>query len=82
MYVIEKGIPIPPKQAGRPPQNKYPFKKMKVGHSFAVPVNGQGYQKVQSAVSGNASNITKKTGAKFSTRFDKEAKAVRIWRVA
>jgi len=72
MYRIQKNIPIPAKKsAGR--KQVYPFEKMEVGDSFAIPLS-----KAKSAAAIMV-KYAKRTGMKFTKRLlDKE---VRIWRI-
>jgi hypothetical protein len=62
---IESGIPMP---------NKYPFFKMRVGDSFAVP---KGVDRTAVAVS--ALRHARKTGTKFTVR--KTPEGYRCWRI-
>ena len=75
MYTIDKDVPIPP------PRSTYPFRDMKVGNSFLVPLERQ-----KSARS-STWQFQRKSGAwKFSSRLerDKKGKAIglRVYRIA
>ena len=70
MIKIDKDIPIPETNTG----GKYPFKYMKVGDSFTVPI--ESYNKTNSAVS----RWKKGTSWRFTMRNLKTE--VRVWRVA
>jgi hypothetical protein len=65
---IERGVPLPEK---RGLYNKYPFKQMKVGDSFIVPIDARIYAAASWAGTRN--------GMKFSTR--KNGTCIRVWRV-
>lgn len=76
--VIEKGVPIPPKQTGRKKGEahgwKYPFKSMEVGDSFLVPnISNSGMVSL-------CSRYREAGLGHFVTR--SEPRGVRVWRVA
>jgi hypothetical protein len=73
VFVIEKGIPLPEGAAGRP-GDKYPFKNMEVGDSFAFP------KEVRAAVARSAHYYGKAQNKKFSTRAVDDT--ARCWRVS
>lgn len=85
MYILEEGIPIPPKM-GLARYSKYPFKGMKVGSSFFVPAGPEEstestYHRVMTA----ANNFTQRFEYrwKFTTRrcVESDVSGVRIWRI-
>ena len=67
-YKVEKGVSIP----RRP--NKYPFRDMKVGDSFAFPIAEY------NLVSGSASSQMRRYGTQWAVRKYPDGTA-RIWRV-
>lgn len=68
-YVIEKGVPLPPKKRG---SQSYPFIAMGVGDSFVA----------SRSVFGSVGNFSKRNpGWKFATRTI-ESKKIRVWCVA
>jgi hypothetical protein len=72
MYEIEKGIPIP--TFGN--NAKYPLGAMEIGDSFACPDSEK--HRVRCAIT---QYLRTHGGLKFSTRLDKAAKTIRVWRV-
>ena len=83
-YKIEDGISIPKStRTGR--GTKYPWDKMKVGQSIAVPI---GDNKIVNVRSNLRSSITFYTSKKenrnksFTTRVDKDKNICRVWRIA
>lgn len=84
-FKIEKGIAIPTV----PNQTVYPFSKMKVGDSFAVPLSGEilnagkngKWDRTQSRVRSAASIYQRKYGGAFTVRLMKDEGVVRCWRV-
>jgi hypothetical protein len=64
---VEKNIPLP---------SKYPFAKMAIGDSFAVPPNIK-----RTTVSVSAARFAAKHGAKFTVR-QMPDRTLRCWRVA
>jgi hypothetical protein len=83
MINIEKNVPAPSQQTGRP--RKYPFPSMEVGDSFAIPLQGimtpRG-DKATAQVTSAAVFYARMHGMKFSIRTDNENNVVRCWRVA
>ena len=75
MYEIEKNVPVP-KTHPTIRASRYPFKQMKVGESFAVPVGENA-----KSVAGAAYAFGKKNGQKFCYR-KQENGAYRVWRIA
>ena len=67
-FKIEKGKPLPPRNA------RYPFSEMEIGDSIYVP-----NQTTRGAVGQAARNYGHRNGVKFATRTDD--KGVRIWRI-
>lgn len=73
-YKLTAGIPIPPPRSD---PNRYPLKRMKIGHSFGFPAKEE--QRVRSAI---ARYRKAAKSAKFTMRFDKGRKdRRRLWRV-
>jgi len=70
MYIIEKKIPMPKSDRGRP--YKYPFEQMEVGDSFFVPKDEA--EKARNS----ALQYARREGKIFHTR--KENDGARIWR--
>jgi hypothetical protein len=64
---VEKNVPLP---------SKYPFAKMAIGDSFAVPAD-----KKRTSVSVAAKRFAAKHGAKFTVR-QMPDRTLRCWRVA
>lgn len=83
MYEIERDIPIPT-STGRSKPVKYPFEKMFVGHSFAVPVPfwtpDTGH--FSATVRSQAYQWGKKNGREFKVRLSDDKASVRVWRTA
>ena len=69
--IIENNVPVPSDISGT---RKYPFNKMQVGDSFALPVAH--YKRLQRA----AHAYGDYHGLKFSVR--NQGETVRVWRVA
>jgi len=83
---VDTNVPLAPdargKHFGQRRTRVYPYDKMQVGNSFAVPTNKANHQKIQSTLS-STSRLWAKTycpTAKFTTRTI--GNSVRIWRVA
>ena len=80
---IDKHLPPPPPTTGRP--FKYPFPKMAVGDSFAVPLEGvnntKGEDMAAVRLRSNAIRYARARGGKFTVRTDREAGEARCWRV-
>jgi hypothetical protein len=85
MYKIEKNIPLANIIRNGVKQHKYPFFEMKVGDSFAVPVDPAtqlGYIRVHGRVRQAVANQRKRQpDAKFITRTIKAENIIRVWRV-
>lgn len=74
IYEIEKGIPIPVKNAGA----TYPFDEMNVGDSFAVENDGPlTYTRLGSAV---AMQRKKHPETAFTVRSLRSVGLIRVWR--
>lgn len=81
--VIEKNVPMPEVNAfgGKRGANPlYPFRRMKKGDSFALPITTKDREVIQKRLGVLASQYSRKLGARFSTRTLKNE--VRVWRVA
>lgn len=81
MYPIEKGIPLPPSgfnTAGAP--EKYPFRSMEVGDSFAIPCDAEGKNKLVARISSAASWYGTRNHCKFAVR--SLPNEIRVWRTA
>lgn len=74
MIKVEKNIPIPDKKA-RP--LKYPFDSMLVGDSFEL----NDIPKTTALNAANAWARRHNPKAKFTIRYDKETRILRIWRI-
>lgn len=76
MFQIEKNVPLPSVC------DKYPFAQMEVGHSFAVPVDDTP-QRTRMQICSSAQYYKKSRHKEFkwATRYDKDANAVRFWRL-
>ena len=72
MFEIEKKVPVPERRAG--PKNKYPFYEMKVGDSFAFPIE------IIRNIRANAHTYGHRHGKKFKVMDNGEQG--RCWRVA
>ena len=85
MYKIEKNIPVADIIRNGVKQHKYPFFEMKVGDSFAVPVDPStqlGFIRVHSRVScAVVAQNKRQPDAKFITRTIKAENIIRVWRV-
>jgi hypothetical protein len=82
-YDVEKGIPIP--IINRTTRHLYPFEKMEIGDSFAVPVileepHHKKFNKLNSAICAWRRK-NKCPEKKFTCRFIKEESIIRCWRV-
>jgi hypothetical protein len=83
---IDHNVPVPNPRNPRIKNPHYPFTKMQVGDSFAVPVEESPnmIRRLRHSLTGQASNIVRAAGAKgtkFVSHYMPEEKAVRIWRV-
>ena len=83
-YKIEKNIKIPSPTRNGVEQYKYPFFEMKVGDSFAVPVDPStqlGYIRVRGRVaSAIHAQQKRQEGSKFTVRTMKDKRELRVWR--
>jgi hypothetical protein len=80
MFEVIAGVPIPGRKCeAKYGSLRYPFKAMKVGDSFLVPVEEEGKHKLQRLLSSAARNFGKPKGLKYVTRQLDEG--VRVWRV-
>ena len=76
VIVIERGIPLPPCNRGRPSgQRVWPLETMRPGESFAIP--GKRVKAVRAA----AQNAKRRTGWKFTVRKMQDG-SYRAFRVA
>jgi len=86
MYKIEKNIEMPNPFWNGIASNKYPFKEMEIGDSFAVPVDPTtklNYKQVAARMSTAISNHKKRdANTRFSMRTLKHDKCIRVWRTA
>ena len=84
-YKIEKNIKMPAKMINGVAQHKYPFFEMKVGDSFAVPVDPStqlGYIRVANRIAGAIyAQQKRQEGAKFTYRTMKDKRELRVWRI-
>jgi hypothetical protein len=83
-YKIEKNIPMPNPIRNGVETHKYPFFEMKVGDSFAVPVDPStqlSYMRVGNRIA-SAINAQKKRQPKaaFTYRTFKDKREIRVWR--
>lgn len=79
MIAVEKGVPLPPKNSGRP--CKYPFATMASGDSFKVDVPvGREARSVAQAMTNTARSWVKRNAGEvnFTVRVVDE-KTVRVW---
>jgi hypothetical protein len=74
MFVVEKSVAIP--RITKCVEYKYPFNTMEAGDSFAVPIKET--HKTRTALN---MFLTGNPSMKFTTRSDKVAGLLRIWRV-
>lgn len=79
MIEIEKGIPYPTNYGGHVP--KYPWEEMGIGHSFFVPVAGNGDQRRATRLANIGNTWARRNGhdVRFSGRSVEGG--VRVWRV-
>jgi len=81
--VIEKNVPLP--ERIRSSSDEFPYSRMEVGDSFAVPVPpDEAYHTgvYAARVRGTVCAWGKKHGAKFTVLLVDQKTKVRIWRVA
>lgn len=83
---VQRGVPIPPKRFGRGarPLPAWPFAKMEVGDSFAVPVpNGMAPKDVAAALRRDADAYSRVIPTlRVAVRIEEGMKSVRVWREA
>ncbi len=77
-YKIEEGIPIPLQYRGGS-KKKYPFDDMEIGDSFLVTCIKGKVKSVSASLIGSTRRVPHKS---FTTRYIKEEKGVRIWRIS
>lgn len=75
---IDKGIPIPPVIPSKSNEYKWPWKKLVVGDSFLVPLDGRDEMVVRHTMRAQCVNTGKKLGATF--RAERDKRGVRVWR--
>ena len=84
MFAIEKNIYLPPARRGHLAGADYPFKKMKVGDSFLVPIHGKTQPKSiahkRRTIAASAYKAKKNLGFVFTLRTVKDG--IRVWRVS
>ena len=79
MYEIERGVQMPLERR----ESKYPFERMVVGDSFAVPVlPGADAGAHAAALRTSAYAWGKKRDREFKVRLDDARTLARVWRVA
>ena len=76
-FIVEKGIPIPPRKCGTGRPALYPFAEMKVGDSFAI----ESARKRQGRMCAIASDYGKRHGMRFTVRAIGDG-MLRVWRIA
>ena len=83
-YKIEKNIKMPNPIRNGVEQYKYPFFDMKVGDSFAVPVDPAtqlGYIRVRNRITTAIAHQKKRQeGVAFATRTMRDKNVIRVWR--
>ena len=80
-YEIEQGVPVPADRSIR--NSKYPFEKMEVGDSFAVPVpDTERAGDYAAGIRTVAYAWGKKRSGKFKVRIEGNHTSIRVWRVA
>lgn len=81
-FQIDKNIPVPARSGGSGREAIYPFKQMEVGDSFEVKLDqsrSTSLAKLQTVLSACGRGAIGKGGV--TTRANKEANSVRVWRV-
>ncbi len=73
---IEKNIPLPGKVSSK--ESKYPFSKMEINDSFAIPYSKGGYASLYQAV---RKFSKENTAYQFTIRKNIEENWIRIWRI-
>ena len=76
---VEKGIPIPRAQTGKPLKEEYPFELLELGDSFAIPYPSVGKEQLVRSLRAQAYYWGKKFDRKFLIRA--LPSEVRTWRV-
>lgn len=74
MIRIDKGVPVPPRKAGKGAELKYPWPHLSPGDSFFV------QNANRNSIYAGARNWSKKIGYKFTCR--SEPGGIRVWRVS
>ena len=89
-FIVESGIPLPPRTYGRGRDYKYPFPHMQAGDSFEVPLasytprSGRStLKKLQTSLANVARGYASRNNpsAKFAIRKTSDT-TVRVWRIA
>ena len=75
MIKIEKGVPVPPAQNGRPVT--YPFGEMNIGDSFFVADVGKRF-----SIYSQVRYYNEKNGRTIQVVQRRESNGVRVWRIA
>lgn len=83
MFAIEKNIELPAPRRGHLGGADYPFRKMKVGESFLVPINGKVTATVVAVVRRRVVNAASKAKAKLGFSFTSRTVkgGIRVWRI-
>jgi hypothetical protein len=91
-FKIDHDVPIPSKGELRRKQINYPFARMEIGDSFAVPISptdseaalNKEIRRLRHQLVAQAGGVARSVGmsAKFISFYMPDEKAVRIWRVA
>lgn len=79
MFKIEKNIPIPPKCSNTSVDRrvKYPWRKMEVGDSIAIPINGRKAAVVRATITACTRRTT--PDRRYTTR--QIGDSIRVWRI-
>lgn len=77
---IDKGIPVPPANPSKSHDYKWPWKKLDVGDSFLVPLDGRDEMVVRHTMRAQCVNTGKKLYVTF--RAERDKRGVRVWRTA
>lgn len=78
MFDIDEGVPEPAESRGG--ATKYPFKRMKPGDSFFVPLAGRKSSSVRGSLSGSAANALGRGGASIRAVTEGGRDGFRVWR--
>ena len=82
---IDEGVALPEPNRGR--RNvRYPFAELQIGQSFFVPAEDNSdaaVVRVQGTLHSCARNVSRRTGARFTTRqwTQGEQRGIRVWRI-